>query len=95
MDELTKDLNKSERISFPVTFELKVILDATIPDETNTRNIEALLDELSIPNEFIRKRLSSSGRYMSFSYKVSFEDHKSMKDLYEKLKELPGIKFAI
>lgn len=95
MDELIKDLNKSERISFPVSFELKVIMDATIPESENAGNIDALLKRLGIPAAFQRKRLSRNGRYMSFTYQVEIESHKVLKDLYETMKTLPGMKFAV
>jgi putative lipoic acid-binding regulatory protein len=95
MDELIRDLNKSERISFPVNFELKVIMDATIPENENKANIEALLQRLEIKCKYLRKRLSKNGRYMGFTYTVTLEDHKKLKALYDELKALPGLKFAV
>lgn len=95
MHELTQDLNKSERISFPVTFDLKVIMDATIPDSVNEANIEALLGGLQIRNRHTRHRLSSSGRYMSYTYSVTIESYQVLSNLYSDLKTLPGLKFAV
>jgi putative lipoic acid-binding regulatory protein len=95
MDELTNDLNKSEQLSFPVTFELKVIMDATIPDKVNTTNIEGLLNKMNIPKKGLRNRLSEKGRYMSYTYEVTIIDHATLKELYKELKTLPGIKMAI
>ena len=95
MDELTRDLNKSERISFPVTFELKVIMQATIPEEENRRNIESVLEGLEIPHQGLRRRLSMKGRYMSFTYRVTITRHPVLKKLYDDLKSIPGIKFAV
>jgi putative lipoic acid-binding regulatory protein len=95
MDELIKDLEKSEQISFPVTFNLKIIMDATIPEQQNIKSIEEVLDGLEIPNKSMGRRLSSSGRYMSFTYEVMIQEHPVLKALYEKLKSLPGIKFAV
>ena len=95
MKELIRDLNKSERISFPVSFELKVIMDATIPDKVNTDNIESVLKELDIPFKWLRNRLSSKGRYMSFTYKVTIGEYTVLEGLYQRLKTLPGIKFAV
>jgi putative lipoic acid-binding regulatory protein len=95
MEELVKDLNKSERISFPVTYELKIIMDATIPDDVNKKNIHDLLEGLKIPHDSLRHRLSEKGRYMSFTYRVTISKYSVLKDLYEKLKALPGIKFAV
>ena len=95
MDELIKDLEQSEQISFPVTFNLKIIMDATIPEEQNIKNIEEVLDDLEIPKKSMGKRLSSSGRYMSFTYEVMIREHPILKALYKNLKSLPGIKFAV
>jgi putative lipoic acid-binding regulatory protein len=95
MDELLKDLNKSEQLSFPVTFELKIIMDATIADKVNLNNIEELLKGLEIPHQRLRSRLSNRGRYMSYTYRVTIVTHALLKDLYKKLKALPGLKTAI
>jgi putative lipoic acid-binding regulatory protein len=95
MKELTEDLNKSERLSFPVTFELKVIMDATIPDKTNIANLEMVLSSLNIPHELLRHRLSASGRYMSFSFLVTIHKHPILTGLYKELGTIPGLKFAV
>ena len=95
MQELIKDLNKNERILFPVSFELKVIMDGTIPDAVNKDNIETVLKELEIPYQWKRNRLSARGRYMSFTYHVTLDEYLKMEGLYNKLKVLPGIKFAV
>lgn len=95
MHELTEDLNKSEQISFPVTFELKVIMDATIPDKTNSANIEMVLKGLDIPFKPLHHRLSTTGRYMSFTYEVTIDDHPVLTGLYKELGTIPGLKFAV
>jgi putative lipoic acid-binding regulatory protein len=95
MDELINDLNKSEQLSFPVTFELKIIMDATIPEKVNLQNIDDLLNDMKISMKRLRQRLSNKGRYMSYTYKVTIVDHATLRDLYKKLKVLPGIKTAI
>ena len=95
MNELIKDLNKNERISFPVDFDLKVIMDATIPEDTNAANIADLLQRLEIRNTFRKKMLSEKGRYMSFTFHVTIETYEMLKALYNELRTLPGIKFAV
>lgn len=95
MDELTKDLNKSEQISFPVTFELKVIIDTALPEEVNKKNLERILTGLAIPFKPMGLRGSKAGNYSSYTYRVTIIDHPLLKALYEQLRDLPGIKFAI
>jgi putative lipoic acid-binding regulatory protein len=70
-------------------------MDATIPEDENTRNINKVLKQLEIPNEQRGRRLSKNGRYMSFTYTVTINKHSILKALYRDLKSLPGIKLAI
>ncbi len=95
MQELINDLDKNERISFPVTYELKVIMDNTLPDESNKSNIQSVLEDLEIKHRFSGSRPSSVGTYTSFTYTVTIVDYQQLHSLYDNLRPLPGIKLAI
>jgi putative lipoic acid-binding regulatory protein len=84
-----------EELKFPVSFDLKVFMDATIPDEQNKAEVAARLYDLEIPFSHWEKRLSSKGKYVCFTVSVTVNNDGIFKDLYRELKTIPGIKLAI
>jgi len=82
-------------LKFPVSFDLKVFMDATIPDETNKSELAGRLFHLEIPFSHWEKRLSSGGKYICFTVSVTVDDEPTFKKLYNELKTIPGIKLAI
>jgi putative lipoic acid-binding regulatory protein len=88
------DINQ-EKITFPVSFDLKVFMDATIPDDQNKAALAERLYYLEIPFSHWEKRLSSKGKYVCFTVSVTVNDDKKFKTLYDELQSIPGIKLAI
>ena len=82
-------------IEYPVTFQLKAVLDNSNSDEENQRNISALLGKLNIPNKLIGSKVSSKGTYTSYHYDVTISGKPQLEEMYEAMKQLPGFKFAL
>ena len=93
--ELFDDLFKNEQLRFPVKYNLKVILDATIPDHQNREEIVKALGELKVTHGNWKEKLSKKGRYISFTVHVEIVSREQLYALYNRLKEIPGVKFAI
>jgi putative lipoic acid-binding regulatory protein len=83
------------KVDFPVTYDLKVFMDATVPDKINKNNLARVLYELEVPFSHWNKRLSSEGKYISFSVSITVNNKTIFTRLYKELKELPGVKYAI
>jgi putative lipoic acid-binding regulatory protein len=94
-NHLFDGLERSERLQFPVYFDLKVIMDATIPDHENKEQLVQILDELKISSHRWHERLSASGRFITFTINIELTGYDQMQSLYQKLRGIPGIKFAI
>ena len=86
---------EEQKIEFPVRFNLKVIMDNSIDQEVNKKNIKSILLKNRVQYGDFTHKLSGGDKYISFSIGVKIEDEKQMDELYKGLKELPGIKYAI
>ena len=84
-----------EKINFPVTYNFKAMMDATIEDDINKQNIIDAFNKFGIEYLYHDKRLSSKGTYVSFTYKITILNRKLMYDFYNYLKEVRGLKFAL
>ena len=85
----------NETLKFPVTYDLKVILDGTIPESEHRSRISKILFELEIPFSQWSHRLSKVGRYISMTVSITVDSKEILYHLYEELNKLPGLKFAV
>ena len=93
------------KIDFPVNIDLKIIMEMTNkpgenaepPEilEENRKTILRILDGLSIEHQEWRTRFSSERKYVSFSVSVILESQEKMDRLYEEMKKVPSIRFAV
>lgn len=86
---------KQEQIIFPVTFDLKVIMITTKDPNENIKALEPVLTELGIRFSKWTHKPSGKGTYTSYSVNVEVKDQKTLTNLYEKLKLVPGVKMAL
>lgn len=86
---------KIAKIEFPVTFELKAVLNASSTDDDNMENLSKVFDKLKITNTYIGNKKSSKGTYVSYNYKVTLQNKPQLEKLYSDLKDVPGLKFAL
>jgi len=91
----SNNLFSEKEVEFPVSYDLKVFMDGTIPDEENKVEVARRLYELEIPFSHWEKRLSKKGNYVCFTVSITVEDNNTFKSLYKKLEGIPGIKLAI
>lgn len=84
-----------EKIRFPVDFDLKVILDATISDEEHKANITRVLADLYIPHFKWKLKFSEKARFISITIRIHLVSYEQMQSLYTRLREIPGVKYAI
>ena len=83
------------KIDFPVNFDLKVIMEMKVPLEENRQALVCIFESLCIQHFEWRTRFSSERNYVSFSVNVLLESQEKMDRLYEEMKKLPQIRFAV
>lgn len=83
------------KLKFPVSYEMRVIMETVENDETNIKAIQTVLDNLRIPHRDWDHRRSSEAKYTSYSVKVMVRNHNTLKELYAELNKIPGVKHAI
>jgi len=89
------EANNGNKIEFPVTYVLKLVM---AHDENNVRQknqISALLNKENVVHNFKEERPSTKGKYVSYSIMVTLIDELQLKRMYEALKLIPGLKLAI
>jgi len=82
-------------VKYPVSFELKVIFNAELEEKTHRRNLELVLEDSNVKYSFKKSLKSSKGSFISITMEVVLESENQMRHLYDRLKLLPGIRFAI
>lgn len=87
--------SKQEQIKFPVRFVLKAFFDNSIPEKEHIINLKNLFLKLGVEYKSFSSKLSSNGKYISISVGVKVDDNKIFQKIYEELKQIPGIKYAI
>ncbi len=93
-----KDLNKAiedVKIEFPVTYELKVVFDATASDDENKKKLLDVFGRLNVTNSYKGNNKSSKRAYVSYNYEENLQNKEQLEKLYSDLKNLPGLKFAL
>lgn len=86
---------KGKTIEFPVTFELKAVMQGTVPDEESKKRLVAVFNNLKIKHDYRSKKTSSKGTYNSFTFEVTLSSKKRMDQLYADLKNVEGLKIAL
>lgn len=86
---------EKETLEFPQSFTIKLIVENILTDRENKNNIEAILLSENIQGENWSYKLSKEGKYVSHNVAVTVVDQNQMARLYEKIKVLPHIKYAI
>lgn len=86
---------QEQNIEFPVTFNLKAVMTGTRFDDENKQDIVDVLTSLEIVYAYVDKKVSSKGTYTSFSYEVTLISKDQMYKMYEELRTIKNLKFAL
>lgn len=85
----------NKNLKFPVSYHLKAVLEASLGEEADKQKLESVFETLQIAYTFHDHRPSSKGNYISYTYQVTIHNRPQMLELYEKLKSVEGLKFAL
>lgn len=87
-------LNKKAKLKFPLSFDLKIVME-TKDDEENKSLISSVLKDLKIPLSDWDIRESAQGNYKRYSVKVTLITKKRMDEMYSELIKVPGVKTVL
>ncbi|MCP4551742.1 MAG: DUF493 domain-containing protein [Bacteroidetes bacterium] len=82
-------------IRYPVSYNLKLIMDNSTSSENHKNNISDVLLNLQIKFGEFQHKLSTKKTYVSFTVKVRIISADQFRVLYAELRKLPGIKTAL
>ena len=87
---------KKAEIKYPLTFDLKVIMDSRPGDNRNILELDNILEDLSIElkTNWLSKK-SKTGTYTTYTGRITVTSQDQMHELYHKLKAHPSVKFAL
>jgi putative lipoic acid-binding regulatory protein len=84
-----------KEIEYPVNYDLKVIFETGEALDIQKRNLELVIEDAGVAHKFVSSRPSSKGKYVSLTVNVTLQSNEQLQYLYQRLKLLPGIKFAV
>jgi putative lipoic acid-binding regulatory protein len=85
----------SQKVKYPVTYNLKAVMDGTRFDDDNKQDIVNVFKELQIVYSYLDKKVSSKGTYVSFTYQITINDKNQLYKMYEGLRAIKSLKFAL
>lgn len=86
---------EKEKLLFPQNFDIKVIVAAIIPIEESKANISSVFSDCKAVHSFVSARASAKGNYITYTYNIDLESQEQMNAVYDRLKTIPEIKFAL
>lgn len=91
----TQGLPGNKKLKYPVTYHLKAVLEASLGEEKDKKNLEVVFTSVKVPYSFLDSKPSSKGNYISYTYKVTLQNEQQLQKLYDDLKGVAGLKFAL
>ena len=92
--ENNDDAFKNAKIKFPVDLNFKVILNDTFPDQVNIVHIANAIEDAGLDYGQITSKESTKKNYTSYTFRITVDNEVQFKDLYEKVKTVPGFVMA-
>lgn len=89
------ELFGNNEIEFPINFDIKIIMFSMTGEDRNNKIIDEIMSHFEIKYSHKGKKYSSNGKYISYTVNITVKDKPQMEALYQKLKEIPEIKYAL
>ncbi len=86
---------EEKKVIFPQNFDIKVIVEASVPIDESKANISQVFSKCKTVHSFVSVRSSAKGNYITYTYNIDLDSQKQMNAVYDGLKQVPGIKFAL
>jgi putative lipoic acid-binding regulatory protein len=86
---------KEQKIEYPITYNLKAVMDGARFDDDNKNDLVTVFKDLEIVYAYLDKKLSSKGTYVSFTYQVTLISKDQLYKMYDGLRAIESLKFAL
>lgn len=86
---------EGKEIEFPVTFRLKAVMEGSGMEKVHMDKLESVLTNNDISFSYQSKKASSKGTYTSYTYEVTIESKVQLQNMYEGLRKIKELKFAV
>ena len=86
---------EEKKVIFPQNFDIKVIVEASVPIDESKANISQVFSKCKTVHSFVSVRSSAKGNYITYTYNIDLDSQEQMNAVYDGLKQVPGIKFAL
>jgi len=94
-DSKGADIFHGKEVKYPVSFEMKSVMDFNDNDARNKASLEKVFMDQQVVFRFVSQKVSSKGSYMSYTYHVTIVSKGQMEKMYLALKSVEGLKFAL
>ena len=68
---------------------------ASVPIEDSKANISRVFADCQTIHSYVSARASAKGTYITYTYNIDLENQEQMNAVYDGLKTVPEIKFAL
>ena len=86
---------EEKKVIFPQNFDIKIIVEASVPIDECKANISQIFSKCKVVHSFVSVRSSAKGNYITYTYNIDLDNQEQMNAVYDGLKQVPGIKFAL
>ena len=86
---------EEKKVIFPQNFDIKVIVEASVPIDECKANISQVFSKCKVVHSFVSVRSSAKGNYITYTYNIDLDSQEQMNAVYDGLKQVHGIKFAL
>ena len=86
---------EEQKVIFPQNFDIKVIVAASVPIQDSKANISRVFSQCKVVHSFVSTRASAKGSYITYTYNIDLDSQEQMNAVYDALKQVPEIKFAL
>ena len=86
---------EEKKVIFPQNFDIKIIVEASVPIDECKANISQIFSKCKVVHSFVSVRSSAKGNYITYTYNIDLDSQEQMNAVYDGLKQVPGIKFAL
>ena len=82
-------------LNFPLTFIMKVIMQAETAPGGNRALIEAVLSDTAVACDAWKEKASGAGRFVSYSVSLTVQDRTQFVRIHERVAGIPGVRFVL
>ncbi len=88
-------MEHAAQLTFPISFAMKIIMQAESREGENRSRLVSVLDGLAVRHANWSEKTSGAGRYVSYSVLVTAENREEFLLVHEKIAKVPGVRYVL